>query len=78
MLLAVAVVGLAIGFVLWPRPEALTHTVVRGDTLGEIATAYGVTVDDLRTWNHIQGDLIEVGDVIEKLELALGRRDICT
>lgn len=64
MLLAVAVAGLAIGYVLWPRPEALTYTVVRGDTLGEIATAYGVTVEELRSWNHIQGDLIEVGDIL--------------
>lgn len=47
-----------------PAPEPVRYTVVRGDTLGRIAAAHGVTVEDLRTWNGIQGDLIEVDQVL--------------
>ena len=43
---------------------SVEYTVKRGDTLGKIAKAYGVTVDELRSWNGISGDLIEVGQTI--------------
>jgi len=49
------------GFFSEPR---IDYTVVRGDTLGRIAKEQGVTVDQLREWNGISGDLIEVGQVI--------------
>ena len=42
-----------------------THTVVRGDTLGEIAATRGVSVAQLRSWNGITGDLIEVDQVLD-------------
>lgn len=45
-------------------PEAPTYTVVRGDTLTKIARAHDCTVDELRAWNGISGDLIEVGQVL--------------
>ena len=45
-------------------PEPTRDVVVRGDTLGEIATAHGVSVDELRRWNGIEGDLIEVDQVL--------------
>ncbi|MFK7926856.1 MAG: LysM peptidoglycan-binding domain-containing protein [Myxococcota bacterium] len=45
-------------------PPMVEYSVVRGDTLGEIATAHGVSVDELREWNGLQGDLIEVGQVL--------------
>ncbi len=48
-----------------PEPEALRYTVIRGDTLFEIARAHDVTLTELRTWNQIEGDLIEVGQVLE-------------
>ncbi|MFH1469964.1 MAG: LysM peptidoglycan-binding domain-containing protein [Pseudomonadota bacterium] len=63
--------GLALGAalvvgVLWlgrgPEPER--YVVVRGDTLGRIAAAYSVSVQQLRDWNGIEGDLIEVGQVL--------------
>ncbi len=47
-----------------PAPEPVRHVVVRGDTLGRIAAAHGVSVDDLRAWNRLEGDLIEVGQVL--------------
>lgn len=47
-----------------PAPEPVRHVVVRGETLGRIAAAHGVSVDELRTWNDLEGDLIEVGQVL--------------
>ena len=44
--------------------EAPTHTVVRGDTLSKLAQSYNCSVSDLRTWNNIEGDLIEVGQIL--------------
>ncbi|TVR00048.1 MAG: LysM peptidoglycan-binding domain-containing protein [Deltaproteobacteria bacterium] len=38
-----------------------THTVVSGDRLGNIASQYGVTVDQLREWNDLDGDTIRIG-----------------
>ncbi len=46
-----------------------TYTVVRGDTLGKIAQREGVSVDELRAWNGIAGDLIEVD---QRLKLGSG------
>ena len=37
----------------------------RGDTLSKIAKHHAVSVEDLREWNGITGDLIEVGQVIQ-------------
>jgi hypothetical protein len=42
-----------------PAPQHIE--VVRGDTLSKLASARGCTVDQLRAWNGIEGDLIEVG-----------------
>jgi phosphate transport system substrate-binding protein len=38
-----------------------TYTVVSGDTLSRIAQAHSVTVDDLRKWNHLHSDILQVG-----------------
>ena len=40
---------------------AVYYTVVRGDTLYQISREYGVTVNDLLSWNILDGDLISVG-----------------
>jgi len=40
------------------------YTVVSGDTLNEIGAKYGVSAEDIRQWNNISGDLIEVGQVL--------------
>lgn len=45
-------------------PTPIEVTVVRGDTLFKIAQAHEVTVDELRQWNGIEGDLIEVGQIL--------------
>lgn len=41
--------------------QARTHLVRAGDTLGAIADRYDVTVEQLRGWNGLQGDLIVEG-----------------
>lgn len=46
------------------EPEPLRYTVVRGDTLSIIAKRHGVTVEQIRAWNGIMGDRIEVGQVL--------------
>ncbi|MDE2317240.1 MAG: substrate-binding domain-containing protein [Xanthomonadaceae bacterium] len=38
-----------------------SYTVVKGDTLSVIAERHGVTVADLRTWNHLKNDNIRLG-----------------
>lgn len=53
-------------------PEATIHDVVRGETLGKIAERYDVTVEQLREWNELRGDLIEVGQQIRVLTDAAG------
>ena len=45
--------------------STVEYTVKRGDTLSRIAKTHGVTVAELRTWNGISGDLIEVGQQIQ-------------
>ena len=37
------------------------HTVVSGDMLGRIAQKYGVTVEQLKTWNNLSNDIIQIG-----------------
>jgi LysM repeat protein len=41
--------------------EPIEIVVVRGDTLGRIAERHGVELADLRRWNGLEGDRIEVG-----------------
>lgn len=37
------------------------HSVRQGQTLGQIARRYGVSVNKLRQWNHLRGNTIRVG-----------------
>jgi membrane-bound lytic murein transglycosylase D len=41
--------------------ERVTHTVKRGETLRSIAAQYGVTVTELKGWNHITTPGVKVG-----------------
>lgn len=59
LLVGAAVVGAISWYALHGGP--LEYVVVRGDTLSGIAATHGVTLQQLRDWNGIQGDLIEVG-----------------
>jgi murein DD-endopeptidase MepM/ murein hydrolase activator NlpD len=42
-------------------PEPVPYVVVRGDTLSAIAKREGVTVAELKEWNGLSGDGIQVG-----------------
>ncbi|MFK2932164.1 LysM peptidoglycan-binding domain-containing protein [Dyella agri] len=42
-----------------------TYTVTKGDTLSGIAKKNGVTVTDLRDWNHLKNDNIKLGQSLQ-------------
>ncbi|HLI18912.1 MAG TPA: substrate-binding domain-containing protein [Rhodanobacteraceae bacterium] len=42
-----------------------TYTVVSGDTLSKIARDHSVSVEDLRTWNHLHSDMLKVGQELK-------------
>lgn len=46
-------------------PNARTHKVKKGDTLGGIAKRYHCTVKQLQTWNGIKGTNIRIGQVLK-------------
>src|SRR5262245_30166548 len=41
--------------------DRVTHTVKRGETLRSIAAKYGVTVTELKSWNHITTPGVKLG-----------------
>jgi membrane-bound lytic murein transglycosylase D len=41
--------------------EKIVHRVRRGDTLFSIAKRYDTTVDELREWNRLRGNAIQIG-----------------
>ncbi|MGH8146116.1 MAG: LysM peptidoglycan-binding domain-containing protein [Rhodanobacteraceae bacterium] len=48
-----------------PTPAAVQHyTVKKGDTLSKIALAHSISVADLRKWNHLHGNLLQIGQVL--------------
>lgn len=44
--------------------NAATHTVVRGDTVYNIAKRYNITQDNLRSWNNLADNSIGVGQTL--------------
>jgi murein DD-endopeptidase MepM/ murein hydrolase activator NlpD len=63
---ALVLVGALSGTIWWSghsRDEA-TYMVKSGDTLWKIAKSQGITLGQLREWNGLSGDLIEVGQVL--------------
>jgi LysM repeat protein len=42
-----------------------TYTIQKGDTLSGIAVAAGVSINELRSLNNINGDMIRAGDTID-------------
>lgn len=45
-------------------PSATTHKVVRGDTLGAIASKYGVKITEIRAANNLTNNNIQVGQTL--------------
>lgn len=44
-----------------PAEGAKYHMVATGETLFKIATAYNISIDDLKSWNNLSNDNISVG-----------------
>jgi LysM repeat protein len=44
-----------------PQGVAMYHEVKPGETLFRVARRYGINVQTLKDWNHLQDDTIEVG-----------------
>jgi N-acetylmuramoyl-L-alanine amidase len=47
------------------RGQALRHVVSPGETLGDVAGRYAVSVDDLRQKNRIDGETVASGTILE-------------
>lgn len=45
--------------------DVIRYRVRSGDTLSRIAAEFGVTVSQLKSWNHLRGDTIARGSVLE-------------
>lgn len=41
------------------------YTVKRGDTLSEVASRYGVSASDIKSWNNLKGSQINVGQSLK-------------
>ncbi len=54
--------------------QSSEYTVVSGDTLSKIAQNHSVSVEDLRKWNHLHGDMLKVGEV---LKVSTGHTTAC-
>lgn len=48
-----------------PVSQTADYTVVSGDTLSKIAKKNSVSVEDLRKWNGLHGDMLKVGQVLK-------------
>jgi LysM repeat protein len=45
--------------------DATTYTVVSGDSLWKISQTFSITVDNIKVWNGLTSDSIQVGQVIK-------------
>ena len=43
------------------KSKTTYHTVKKGETLGKIADKYDCTIADLKKWNKLKDDTIEIG-----------------
>ncbi|MBP9855098.1 MAG: L,D-transpeptidase family protein [Candidatus Omnitrophica bacterium] len=56
-----------------PTPDSVTHEVVKGDTLGELAKRYGTTIDLIKKSNNLNTNVIRLG---QKLRIWTGKFNI--
>lgn len=62
---ALAALCLALAFPAVAHADDVVYTVRSGDRLSTIARAHDVTVEQIREWNDLDGDLIRVGQDLE-------------
>lgn len=48
-----------------PEVRVIRHKVTKGQTLGGIANKYGVSVNELRRWNRLSSNMLQVGQTIK-------------
>ena len=53
------------GIVVSPSQNWTQHEVTRGESLDRIARQYGVTIADLKNWNHLKGTKIHPGQILD-------------
>jgi LysM repeat protein len=46
------------------RGGEVTHKVTKGETLSGIANRYDVTTQNIRTWNKMKRDAVQVGQIL--------------
>lgn len=46
------------------KPLKGRHFVVKGDTLYSLSKKYGVSIDEIKSWNHLPDNTIAIGDTI--------------
>lgn len=44
------------------KTSGIQHVIQKGETLGGIAKKYGVKVEELQSWNNLEGDRINAGE----------------
>ncbi len=47
-----------------PSSNSITHKVVKGETLFSISKQYNVSVNDLKTWNHLANNSAQLGNIL--------------
>ncbi len=47
------------------KPKITTHTVKKGDTIGEIAEKYNVKVADIKKWNNLKSNNVNLGSKLK-------------
>src|SRR3972149_2121268 len=48
-----------------PRDQVITHVVVSGETLGSIASRYGVSIDSIKWTSNLRRDVLSVGQEVK-------------
>jgi LysM repeat protein len=67
-LLLPVVAGLSLAAGVVAAEEWQVHTVARGENLTVIAQRYGVTVNDIQTWNELTDDRLGIGQQLRILD----------
>jgi len=44
--------------------EEILYTVKKGDTLHSISKKYGLTIDNIKTWNNLDSDILREGQIL--------------
>jgi len=61
-----------------PADSASTHTVVKGDTLYSIAKKYKVSVDNVKKWNGLKSDSLDIGQKLKVKAPATGGGNVAS